>query len=133
MKRFDYDDFRRAGFLLIGEEPFALTEDGALKQRIHTFFLSNRVYVTSPGVHATQRLDFVDHLNNERRAKGESKLTSSETNAIMNDSVSIVVPINPETNEPIIGIRIDDDKERAIAASELLSLVFPAEIIQLIN
>ena len=133
MMRFDSDVFKSSGFLLMGEEPFAATDDGVLKQRIHTFFIGYRAYITLPGVHATQRLDFIDRLNNERREKGEPKLTSSETDAIMNDSVSIVVPIDPETNEPQIGIRLDGDNERAAKAAEMLSQIFPAEIIQLIN
>lgn len=130
---FYLEAFKAAGFLLFGEDPSATTEDGVLRQRIHTFFLTNRAYVTLPGVHYTQRTAFVNHLNSERLRNGESELTSSECKTIENDAVSIVVPIDSETNEPFIGIRIDGEKERAAKAAEMLTPFFPPGTVRLID
>ena len=129
---FDSDGFKNAGFLLVGENPFAVSDDGVLKQRIQTFFIDHKAYITSPGIHATQRCDYFDVLNQQRVQNGEPKLTSLECDELTDNSVSLIVSLDPDTNEPFIGIRADGDVPRAIKAKSILSLFFPDEMIRLI-
>ncbi len=129
---FDSDGFKNAGFLLVGENPFAVSDDGDLKQRIQTFFIEHKAYITRPGIHATQRCDYFDILNQQRVQNGEPNLTSHECDDLTDDSVSIIASLDPETDEPFIGIRADGDVPRAIKAKSILSLFFPDEMIRLI-
>ena len=51
---------------IVGPHPFELNEDGQQKTRIGTIFPSAGVlYTSAPGVHALQRIGFVDRLNAE--------------------------------------------------------------------
>lgn len=129
---FDSDGFKNAGFLLVGENPFAVSDDGALKQQIQTFFLEHKAYITRPGTHMTQRYDYYDILDRQRVQNGEPKLTSHECEELTDDSVSLIVSLQPDTGEPFIGIRADGDVPRAIKAKSILSLFFPDEMIRLI-
>ncbi len=129
---FDSDGFKNAGFFLVGENPFAVSDDGALKQRIQTFFIDHKAYITRPGIHATQRCDYFDILNQQRVQNGEPMLTSVECDELTDDSVSLIVSLDPDANEPFIGIRADGDVPRAIKAKSILSLFFPDEMIRLI-
>lgn len=129
---FDSDGFKNAGFLLVGENPFVVSDDGSLKQQIQTFFIEHKAYITRPGIHMTQRYDYFDILNEQRAQNGEPKLTSQECDELIDDSVSLIVSFQPETGEPFIGIRADGDVPRAIKAKSILSLFFPDEMIRLI-
>ena len=51
---------------IIGEHPLARSVDGKLKSRIATVFPFGNTIVTLPGIHATQRMAYVDLLNRQR-------------------------------------------------------------------
>lgn len=123
--------YKDSDFLLIGEEPFALNEQGKIKFGVHTFFIGYKVYITIPGMHSTQRELFIDYLNQERASNGQPKLTSCEANDIKDDSVAIAVQINKKTGKPIIWVRNDCNEARAIRARKVLSEVFPEDQIQI--
>ena len=48
---------------IIGEHPLAKDADGKLKSRIATVFPYGNTIVTLPGIHATQRMAYVDMLH----------------------------------------------------------------------
>lgn len=117
--------FKHSDILLIGEDPLAVNENGELRQRIHTFFIDPKVYITTPGIHSMQRLVFIDYLNQERERSGQPKLKSCEERVIMDDSVAIVIQFDEETMEPFICVRNDGDEARANRARDVLCQAFP--------
>ena len=101
---------------LIGSHPLARVEQDGQACRIGTLFPQHAVlYTRPPGVHAWQRLNFVDHLNAQRAAKGLAALTPDEEQAVTLNSVDLVFD-----SEHIL-IRPDPEHmELAFAADELL-------------
>jgi hypothetical protein len=101
---------------LIGPHPFARDEAGRQLTRIGTLFPGAGVLYTSPpGVHAWQRVNFVEYLNRQRTAKGLGNLTPEEEQKISNDSVDLVFDLGH------ILIRPDPERmELAFAGDELL-------------
>ena len=101
---------------LIGPLPFARNSQGQLLTRIGTLFTDRNVlYTQPPGVHAWQRLNFIDHLNAQRGANSLAPLTPDDEQILTNNSVDLIF----ETDH----ILIRPDPERmslAFAADDLL-------------
>ena len=55
---------------IIGEHPLAKDASGKLKSRIATVFPYGNTIVTLPGIHATQRMAYVDLLARQRLEHG---------------------------------------------------------------
>jgi len=55
---------------IVGPSPFARDAAGLQPTRIGTVFPVHRALVTLPGIHATQRVDFIERCNEQRRAAG---------------------------------------------------------------
>src|SRR5215467_11454060 len=76
---------------LIGPHPLALDAQGGPSCRIGTLFPQQAaLYTKAPGVHAWQRLNFIDHLNAQRAATGQAALTPDEEEAVTLNSVDLV-------------------------------------------
>ena len=75
---------------VIGPHPFECDATGRQKTRIGTAFPFWQTLVTLPGLHATQRLAFVDRLNETHRAAGQPPLTSAEEEEVYARSVDLV-------------------------------------------
>src|SRR5579864_5549682 len=101
---------------VIGPAPFARGPQGQLLTRIGTLFPGHSVLFTqSPGVHAWQRLNFIDHLNAQRLAAGQAPMTADEESAVGANSVDLIFEADH------ILIRPDPERmELAFAADELL-------------
>ena len=101
---------------VIGPHPFARDDQGRQLTRIGTLFPEQAaLYTQPPGVHAWQRVGFVDHLNAERVAKGLPPLLPQAEQDITASSVDLV--FEPDH----ILIRPDPDRmELAFAADDLL-------------
>jgi len=101
---------------VLGPHPFARDEQGRQTTRIGTIFPDQLVlYTQPPGVHAWQRLGFLETLNSRRAAQGLSCLTSAEEQQISTNSVDLVFEADQ------IMIRPDPERmELAFAADELL-------------
>lgn len=101
---------------LIGPHPFARDEQGRQVTRIGTIFPESRALFTqSPGVHAWQRLGFIEHLNESRRTRSMPVLTAEEEHLVSTNSVDLVFD-----SEQVL-IRPDPERmELAFAADELL-------------
>lgn len=101
---------------LIGPHPFARDDQGRQLTRIGTIFPEyGALYTLAPGVHAWQRINFVEHLNTQRAAKGLSALSPEEEEKLAARSVDLVFEADH------ILIRPDPEAmELAFAADELL-------------
>lgn len=101
---------------VIGPHPLACDPQGRLLTRIATIFPEQNVlYTQAPGVHAWQRLNFIDHLNAQRTASSRPPLTAEEEQAVAVNSVDLI--LEPDH------ILIRPDPERmplAFSADELL-------------
>lgn len=100
---------------IIGEPPLAVDGQGKLKSRIGTVFPDEGVIVTLPGIHATQKIAFLDHLKKQRAENNLPPLTDDETIAFFENSVDLIM------ENGIIYIRPNTDRmDLAFKADELL-------------
>ena len=74
----------------IGEKIFAKDAEGRLLSRIGTMFFNTPGLVTQKGVHAMQRLAWLEHLNAEREAEGRPPLTPEEEELELELSVDLI-------------------------------------------
>ncbi len=104
---------------VIGPRPFAKDAQGQLATRIGTLFpASNVLFTQAPGVHAWQRLNFIDYLNRQRAQSSNPPLTATEEQTIAINSVDLIF----ETDH--ILIRPDPERmELAFTADELLQTI----------
>ncbi|HVM51468.1 MAG TPA: hypothetical protein VMU04_25780 [Candidatus Acidoferrum sp.] len=76
---------------LIGPHPFAKDEQGRQLTRIGTLFPSfGTLWTQPPGVHALQRVGFIERLNADRAAKGARPLTLEEEDKIAERAVDLI-------------------------------------------
>jgi hypothetical protein len=76
---------------LIGPHPFARDEQGRQITRIGTLFPAyGALWTQVPGVHALQRLNFIDRVNQERAAKALSPLSLEEEESLTMESVDLI-------------------------------------------
>ena len=100
---------------IIGEHPLARTPEGRLFSRIGTVFPRSRTLVTLPGIHATQRVAYVEALNAKRRRDALPDLTEEEEMSEWQHSVDLIM------EEDAILIRPDpENMPLAFEADELL-------------
>ncbi|HTL58429.1 MAG TPA: hypothetical protein VL361_22265 [Candidatus Limnocylindrales bacterium] len=114
---------------LIGPHPFARDNEGRQLSRIGTLFPSyGTLYTQGPGVHAWQRVKFIEHLNAQRTAKQSPPLTPDEEEAVTADSVDLVF----ESDHVLI--RPDPQRmELACAADELLQTLIPKRQVKFLS
>lgn len=113
---------------IIGEDPFAHGGPSHLKPRIATLFVSDRVLVTLPGIHATQRLDYLEELNQGRLQAGQPPLSESETDVLWRDSVDLIL------DNGFVLIRPDPaGMALAFAADEVLQELVSKRTIRFLN
>ena len=76
---------------IIGPHPLARDSQGQQITRIGTIFPAwNALYTQAPGVHAWQRLRFIEHVNHQRSAQNLPPLTQEEEEAVAAGSVDLV-------------------------------------------
>jgi hypothetical protein len=115
-------------FRIIGEPLLAKTADGRLKSRIATIFLHSQTLVTLPGVHATQRLAYLQALNQQRQTASQPPLTEEEEAAEMTNSVDLVM------ESDAVLIRPDPvHMDLAFMADEVLQEIVPKEQIKFLH
>ena len=79
---------------ILGEKPLSREGGSRLKTRIATVFPRHETLVTLPGIHATQRLAFLDQLEAEQfQVRGEP-LSPSERTAVWASAVDLIVEEN---------------------------------------
>ncbi len=101
--------------LLIDEHPLAKDGQGRLKCRVGTVFPDQNVIVTIPGIHATQRMAYLDLLDQQRKEAGLPALTRAERSELWENAVDLIMEGN------IIQIRPDPQRmDLAFAGDEVL-------------
>ncbi len=110
---------------VIGSQPFVRDPDGKLQTHIGTIFPHRKTLVTLPGIHASQRLAFIDRLNEQLAAEGCPPLTEAAEEAEFNQSVDLIF----ESDQ--ILIRPDPDRmDLAFAADDLLEEIVSRRLIR---
>lgn len=105
---------------IIGEHPLAKGAGGKLKSRIATLFPGTGALVTLPGIHAMQRLAYVEMLNRTRLESGQEPLSRQQEAAVWARAVDLIM------EDDAILIRPDPDQmELAFLADELLQDLLP--------
>lgn len=110
---------------IVGQHPFAKDGQGKVISRIATVFPEGRTLVTLPGIHATQRIAYVEAINASRRQRGLDPLSREEELAAWEDAVDLII------EDETILIRPDpDNMPLAFLADELLQELFSKHRIQ---
>lgn len=113
---------------IIGEPLLSKTADGKLKSRIATVFVCDQAVVTLPGVHATQRMAYLQALNQERTATNQPPLTEAEEMVEMDNSVDLVM------EDDTVLIRPDPERmDLAFQTDEILQELVPKERIKFLH
>ena len=105
---------------IIGDRIFAKDAAGALLSRIGTIFFRTPGLVTKRGVHAMQRLMWIEDLNAARAAAGQPALTMSEEDAEMAESVDLIftedqVLIRPNPDRMDLAFRADEELQKLVS------------------
>lgn len=105
---------------ILGEKIFAKGADGKLLSRIGTMFLKTPGLVTSRGVHAMQRIMWLDALNAERAAAGLPHLTPLEEEEELSLSVDLIftdeyVLIRPDPDRMDLALRADGELQKMVS------------------
>ena len=105
---------------LIGEPIFAKDAEGRLASRIGTIFLRTPGLVTKKGVHAMQRIAWLDALNEEREAAGLAAMTEAEEDAEIAESVDLVftdtlVLVRPNPDRMDLALRADEELQKLVS------------------
>lgn len=82
------------GVIELGPKIFSRNEKGALATRIGTVFLRTPGLVTLPGIHAMQRLAFINALNRRRMEVGQGPLSEEEVEQEIAESVDLLFDEN---------------------------------------
>ena len=99
---------------LIGPHPFARDEQGRQITRIGTLFPAyGALWTQLPGVHALQRLGFIERVNKERAAKGLPPLSLEEEDKLSAESVDLIfepdhILIRPDPEHMDLACRADE-------------------------
>ena len=105
---------------ILGEPPLAKDGQGRLKSRIATLFPFGNALVTLPGIHATQRLAYVETLNRERTEAAQEPLSPVEFTEVWNQAVDLIM------EDDAILIRPDpDNMPLAFKGDEVLQEIVP--------
>jgi hypothetical protein len=109
---------------VIGPHPFERDATGKQKTHIGTVFPSRRTLVTLPGIHATQRLEFVEQLNARRHASGQPALTTEEEETECRRSVDLVfeadhILIRPDPEEMDLAFEADELLEELVSKRDI--------------
>ena len=119
----------------LGEPLFARDETGRLKTRIGTFFLRTPGLVTLPGVHATQRIAWLNELNRERQVAGIPALSEAESDAEIACSVDLLfndqhVLIRPDPYAVDLAFEADEALQALVSKRKIRFLNTQNEIIR---
>lgn len=113
---------------IIGDPIFARDETGRLRSKVGTVFLRTPGLVTKAGIHITQRIEWIRHLNAERAERGEGKLSDTEVDEEMRLSVDLLF------DDQHVLIRPDPyAMDLAFEADELLQTLVSKRHIRFLN
>ena len=90
---------------ILGEKIFAKDAKGNLASRVGTLFLKTPGLVTRRGVHAMQRVMWLDEVNAMRASEGLEPMTPEEEDEELSQSVDLVFTENFALTHLKIGIQ----------------------------
>ena len=113
---------------ILGEAIFAKDAEGRLKSRIGTIFFHTPGLVTKRGMHAMQRVMWINELNRVRAENGVAALTMKEEDEELAESADLIF-----TDELVL-IRPDPERmDLAFKADEVLQTLVPKRLIRYLN
>ena len=110
---------------ILGEPIFAKDENGRLKSRVGTIFLTGHPgLVTQCGIHAMQRQAWIDEVNRERSAEGLLELTEDEISSLIAHSVDLlflddVVLIRPDPDRMDLALWADEELQKIVSKRQI--------------
>ena len=110
---------------ILGDPIFAKDENGRLKSRVGTIFLTVRPgLVTQRGIHAMQRQAWIDEVNRERSEEGLLELTETEIESLVAHSVDLlffddVVLIRPDPDRMDLALWADEELQKIVSKRKI--------------
>jgi hypothetical protein len=113
---------------IIGPPLLATDDRGRLLARIGTVLPYENAIITLPGIHATQRAAYLDHLDQQRCTSGLGPLGEEERSAVWRSAVDLII------NDGVILIRPDpENMSLCFAADDLLQTLVPKSQVRFLN
>lgn len=113
---------------LLGDPLFAKDPQGRPKSRIGTVFPRDAFLITLPGIHATQRAAYLQHLNAARAAAGRAPLSAEEESQQWAEAVDLIM------EDDVVQIRpASEDMTLPFEADELLQRLVPKHQIRFLD
>lgn len=105
---------------ILGDRILAKDADGKPLSRIGTIFFRTPGLVTKKGVHAMQRLMWIEELNAMRAQEGRPAMTMAEEDAEMAESVDLIftedlVLIRPNPDRMDLAFRADEELQKLVS------------------
>lgn len=109
---------------IIGKPFFAKDADGNLESRIGTLFFRTLGLVTQKGIHATQRLLWIDTLNAERAQQNLPELSEEEAEEELAQSVDLImtsdaVLVRPDPDRMDLALRADEELQKIVSKKQI--------------
>ncbi len=97
---------------ILGDAIFAKNPNGSLKSRIGTMFFKTPGLVTQKGIHAMQRIAWINEINRQRAEEGKPELNDVEVAQELEQSVDLLftedyVLIRPDPNAMPLAFKAD--------------------------
>ena len=113
---------------IIGEHPLAAKGGSVPKARVGTIFPRAGVLVTVPGIHATQRLAYVQELNQQRQRAGQPPLTGDEEAQEWEQSVDLIMEpdhilIRPDSANMALAFEADEALQELVSKQKVRYLM----------
>lgn len=108
----------------IGDKIFAKDPEGRLLSRIGTMFFRTPGLVTTKGVHAMQRMMWLEHVNAMLAAEGKPPLTPEEEEEELAQSVDLIftedaVLIRPDPDRMDLALRADEALRQTVSKRKI--------------
>ncbi len=125
----------KSGIIRLGPEPFARDAKGMLASRIGTVFLRTPGFVTLKGIHAMQRMAFIEELNRRREEQGEPPLTDAEVDAEIAESVDLLFDenyalIRPDPRNMPLALRGDEFLQQFVSKRKIRYLNIQNQLVR---
>ena len=104
---------------ILGDQIFSRDAEGKLLSRIGTIFFKTPGLVTKSGVHAMQRLWWIEDINASRAAEGLPPLTEEDENEELSQSVDLIftddnVLIRPDPDHMELAFKADEELQKLV-------------------
>ncbi len=108
----------------LGPEIFEKDAKGRLQTRIGTVFLRTPGLITTKGIHAMQRLEFIEELNRRRAEKNFPPLSQAEIDAEIAESVDLLFDenyalIRPDPQNMALALRGDEFLQKYVSKRKI--------------